>query len=352
MRTKRGALIRRAWHRAAVLILGLLVVILPAPAQVEPATVRISVLSLFHPKTLVVAATQPLALHVAGRVTILPANQSITVEATQQGMSIVLGDQPAQPAAALSLDPGSFTLEVPGKLTRFYRGALTISAEGGVLIPVVTMPTELAVASIVAAEAPPHASLEALKVQAIVSRSFLLATPSPHAGFDACDTTHCQFLRSPPPAHSPAALATLATRGIVLTWRPTSGSPLRIVRAMYARSCGGHTRARPPSSPDEYPFYAVSCDYCLRHPERWSRALPRQPAKRTEEQRLAYNRTHGWSALPSNAYTSDGHLLQGRGTGHGVGLCQLGANDMALHGVSFEAILRHFFPNTTMSQLE
>jgi stage II sporulation protein D len=288
----------------------------------------------------------------AGRLTILPANQSITVEALQQGISVTPGDQPAQRTVALAMDSASVTLTVPGKLTRLYRGSLSISVRDGVLIPVVTMPTELAVASIVAGEAPSHASLEALKVQAIVSRSFLLATPSPHAGLDACDTTHCQFLRSPPPAHSPAALATLATRGIVLTWRPTPESPLRIVRAMYARSCGGHTRARPQTSPGEYPFYAVSCDFCLRHPERWSRALSVGQTSPREDHRMAYNRTPGWSALPSNSYSSEGGVLEGRGTGHGIGLCQLGAADMASHGSTSEKILTYFFPNTTLSKLE
>lgn len=39
-------------------------------------------------------------------------------------------------------------------------------------------------------------------------------------------------------------------------------------------------------------------------------------------------------------------LLQGRGWGHGVGLCQIGAARMALEGAGYEEILRFYYPDT------
>ena len=41
-------------------------------------------------------------------------------------------------------------------------------------------------------------------------------------------------------------------------------------------------------------------------------------------------------------------LLTGRGWGHGVGLCQIGAAAMAARGFSCTDILRHYFPNATV----
>jgi len=43
--------------------------------------------------------------------------------------------------------------------------------------------------------------------------------------------------------------------------------------------------------------------------------------------------------------------LLGAGWGHGVGLCQIGAAMMALRGFPMEAILRHYFPGTTLRQI-
>jgi stage II sporulation protein D len=333
--------------RASASLLALLAAISPSQAQPpEPSSVRINVLSLFHPRTLILTATQPLTLTLDTQTLNLPPNQPTTL--TADDTTIRAGEIIGQ---SLTLTPATFTLTVPGKLTRLYRGALTLTSVRGELIPVIAMPTELAVASIVQAESPPRASVEALKAQAVVSRSFLLARPAPHFGFDACDTTHCQFLRSPPAANSPAALATRATRNLVLTWRPTPEAPPRIVRAMYARSCGGHTRPHP-TTPDEYPFYAVRCDFCLRHPERWRRTLAPSQTPRTEQQRLAWNRTHGWESIPSNTHTSAAAALEGRGTGHGIGLCQLGASDLAARGENYQKILAHYFPNTTLSELK
>ena len=298
----------------------------------EPPTVRVNILSLFHPRRLDLSAN----------------GMTTEIRATPNALTLTTAGQ-ATEAASFNLPATTFTLAVPGKLTRTYTGSLTITSHSGILTAVLTLPTELAVASIVAAEQAADAPLESLKAQAVTSRSFLLAGLNPQAESDTCDTTRCQFFRSPPPPASAAFKATGATRNQVLTWRPSPEAPPVMVPAMYSRSCGGHTRAHP-TGPGAYPFYAVACDYCLRHPETWERAAGTAP--NTEQSRLAYNRLHGWSAIPSNSYTQSANgTLEGRGTGHGIGLCQLGAEDLARRGRLYPTILAHFFPNTTLTQL-
>jgi len=50
---------------------------------------------------------------------------------------------------------------------------------------------------------------------------------------------------------------------------------------------------------------------------------------------------------------SDDHVvLRGAGWGHGVGLCQMGALGMALEGISYEQIIRHYYPGTTLTRLK
>jgi stage II sporulation protein D len=312
----------------------------------EPATVRIGVLSLFRPRTLVLTAPQQVTVRVDGTPRVLDPRETATIHAA--GSGILVDGASCQ---TVSLPQSEFTLIVPGKLTRGYRGALTVTARNGILIPVVAMDPEVAVASIVAAESPAHAPLEALKAQAVVSRSYLLANPRTHPGYDACDTTHCQFLRSPPAASSPAAIATWGTRRTVVTWTPSPGAAPRIVPAMYSRSCGGQTRVPNPAPDDHaYPFYSVPCAYCRRHPEAWSRTTAGAPPL-TERERIGYNRTHGWGAIPSNTHTATGTVLEGRGMGHGIGLCQLGSVDLAHCGETFSEIIRHYFPNTSSPTL-
>jgi hypothetical protein len=234
--------------------------------QSEPATVQVGVLSLFHPRTLILSADHPVTLLLDGMPEILDAHQQATLSAAADGLRVTFPGSQGLAARRLTLPESSFTLAVPEKLTRNYRGSLSVTVRSGTLTPVIAMDTELAVASIVAAESPPHAPAEALKAQAIASRSFLLANRGAHQGFDACDTTHCQYLRSPPTASSPAAIATRSTRGMVLTWRASPEALPQIVRAMYSRSCGGQTRVPPASvTANSYPFYPVRCEYCRRH---------------------------------------------------------------------------------------
>lgn len=46
--------------------------------------------------------------------------------------------------------------------------------------------------------------------------------------------------------------------------------------------------------------------------------------------------------------TPAGFILHGHGWGHGVGLCQIGAAEMAHEGFDYTAILEHYFPNSIL----
>ena len=249
-------------------------------------------------------------------------------------------------------EPVDFMLAVPQKIRRHYYGILEIRPSAGILTAIVTMDRETAVASVVAAESMPESPVEALKAQAVAARSYLVAGRGRHRGFDFCDTTHCQFLRDPPPPGSPAAGATAATRGLVLAYDS------RPIAAMYTRSCSGRTRtpAEVGLSPAAYPYFSVECEHCRAHPARWSSRISAQDAVRlhssNESARLNIDRRLGWNAVPSNSFIvktdHDQVTLEGTGEGHGIGLCQSGAHAMAEAGADFRQILSHYYPNTTI----
>lgn len=320
--------------------------------------VRIGVLGLFRP----------------GELTVRPASHSVLViKSDGQGIVLQDGKEAHLRIASRQVEcrsgeysftasvirgegrqggPAEFILSVPGRISREYRGSLEVGARDGKLLPVVTVDLEVAVASAVAAESPPSAPPEALKAQAVVTRSYYLAG-SRHAGFDFCDTTHCQFLREPPPADSPALMATAGTRGLVLTYRE------EVIHALFSASCGGRTRslAEAGLNPQGYPYYPVICEYCLRYAPRWNTTLDPENARfllsgpPTEARRLRINRKLGWSTIPGNNYALEEAgecvIIRGNGQGHGIGLCQLGASGMAAQGSTFLEILNHYYPNSS-----
>jgi stage II sporulation protein D len=67
-----------------------------------------------------------------------------------------------------------------------------------------------------------------------------------------------------------------------------------------------------------------------------------------------FRRAVGYSIVLSTQFEVElfGRLLvlAGRGSGHGVGLCQWGAKELAEHGYRFDTILRYYFPDTVLQR--
>src|SRR5208337_37841 len=70
-----------------------------------------------------------------------------------------------------------------------------------------------------------------------------------------------------------------------------------------------------------------------------------------------FRKNIGWDALPSTLITDitrDGttYIVSGKGYGHGVGMCQWSALEMAKEGKSYTDILARFYPGTTIEHYE
>ena len=209
------------------------------------ADVRIGVLGLFHPTQVEVRAPDGVALILRGgkNLIVLENSSGISAASVLISGSNVIVSAGAQSITASKLivtgrdsKPADFVLAVPGKIVRRYHGTLETRPTAGTLTNIVTMDREIAVASVVAAENAPDTPFEALKAQAVATRSYFIAGGRRHYDFDFCDTTHCQFLREPPAPGTAAARAVTATRDLVLVY---DSHP---VAAMYTRSCSGRTR--------------------------------------------------------------------------------------------------------------
>jgi stage II sporulation protein D len=326
--------------------------------------VRIGVLGIFHPQEITLSSTggEPIVVTAEGKTIFLSAAQNSEVAhlkvsgdhlVLQIGCKAILTK--GLHAASSNDGAAGFTIAIPGKIKRQYRGTLDVSAVNGALVPVVTMEMETAVASVVQAESEPDTPIEALKAQAVVTRSYFVAGRGRHTNFDFCDLTHCQFLREPPKPDNAASMAALATHGLILTFED---KPLA---AMFTRSCGGETQTLSAIGipAKDYLYFSVRCEACYGNPVRWTRRVSTHDASilfaQGEKGRLAVDRRLGWSAVPSNRFTArnvDGAvLLHGTGEGHGLGFCQRGARAMAAEGEDFRKIILHYFPNTTIRKV-
>jgi peptidoglycan hydrolase-like amidase len=251
-----------------------------------------SVFGLLKPQCVKVASVRGSRLHVesAGERWILEPGSPLTLTSSSARVRISGADE----------RPTLFLLEIPGIIRRVYQGTLTVSWNSRALTPIVTMEREIAVASIVGAELPLEASTqEALRAQAIVARSFVTGTQTPrHANAFFCDTTHCQFLRSPFSKDDRSLKAALDTESLVLH------SQGEIVAAQYSAACGGTTRA---GERDGFRYQSVACAVCR-----------------------------------------DNHFSR---RGHGWGLCQEGALAMGRSGSSCASILSEYFPGASLSAM-
>jgi stage II sporulation protein D len=344
--------------RRLTLVLLLCVLCLSAQGHAQDAF-RFGVFSLFKPSNLIVRPAKDKILLLTISKTSFPIDSELEIRRGSEGMRILANGRSyhAESVLITSRNGGAtdFMLAVPGKITRNFRGTLEITQSHRQLQVFVSIERELAVASAVKAEAPPDAPMEALKAQAVVARSFYIASRNRHQDSDFCDTTHCQLLKEPPRSDDPASIATQQTRGITLHYRG------EIVAAMFSAGCGGHTRTLADVGivSSGYPYYSVEDSYCERNARRWRARLTSPEAhalaaSHSEHDRLELGRKVGWNVVPGNEYQvkteGDTVIFEGKGSGHGLGLCQQGASAMARDGATFRDILAHYLPNTTVGE--
>jgi stage II sporulation protein D len=243
------------------------------------------------------------------------------------------------------------------------------------------------VAGVVAGEMPASFPPEAQKAQAVAARSYALTRKieAQAAGrpWDIGAGVLAQvFARSPGPA---ARAAAEATTGEVLALG------MEPVEAYFHASCGGRTEGGLAALGRDLPYLkSVACGRCDRAPKvSWSAKVPakelgsvaglgasataarivsRTPSGRAERVEIAagdrkvllaasdLRQRLGFSRLPSLAFEVHearwgDFVFDGRGQGHGAGLCQWGAAGLAREGKSYREILGHYYPGVEVVRM-
>jgi stage II sporulation protein D len=246
------------------------------------------------------------------------------------------------------------------------------------------LPLEAYVESVVASEVGTNWDLEALKAQAVIARTYAVYQKSrdPDSRFHLTSSVLSQVYKG----NNSQVLISFAvkeTAGEILTYE---GKP---IEALYHSTSCGRTE-----NPEEVfgislPYLKsveTNCDmspYCD-----WERKIPKEEIKRdlnidelkdisirsyTSTGRVKdlsvesdsgdsvvkateFRKLLGWSRLPSTSFSmkvnGNSVTFEGKGYGHGVGLCQWSALEMAKEGKNYREILSYFYPGTGLQLYE
>ncbi len=145
---------------------------------------------------------------------------------------ILVAERPSLRLGSAGVEPGKAPLEVGGIR---YRGTLTLKEEAGRLRAIDTLALEDYLVGVVSTENPGYWPQDALRAQAVASRTYALSHLRPGADFDLYPDDRSQNYHGLQKQFPSAAAAVVATRREVLFF---DGRP---IQAMFSASNGGVT---------------------------------------------------------------------------------------------------------------
>lgn len=327
-------------------------------------------------------------------------DQKVVTLASPSGLTVE-GDRSGRVERKLTFGPASVgTRHVRVKSTReftevngkSYRGWIELRMKkNGSLIVINDLDIEEYLMGVVAEEIPPAWEFEALKAQAIASRTYALYQKK-RAGnrpYHIGATINSQKYSGRSGERDATVRAVRETEGMVVVYGGEA------IPAFYHSSCGGHTEDASELWQIDAPYLkGVDCDcqeisrYGL-----WEKrfsissisvALGKNgyrlrgvsamavgtitPAGRVKDVIVRHEggastvpaetlrAALGYTLVPSvffeTAMSGKEVVVSGRGLGHGVGLCQWGAKEMARRGHDFKSILSHYYPGTSLARID
>lgn len=267
------------------------------------------------------------------------------------------------------------TLINPKVSARKYSGNIHLKIEYGRILVLNEINKEQYIAGVVEAESGINAAPEFYKAQALLCRTYLYSHMNRHEteGFNLCDEVHCQAYKGSTPFTESILKSTIQTEGQIITDK--TDAP---ITAAFHANCGGETESALNIwlKPQSY-LEPVKDPHCQLTPNaNWEIKIPLHDWKK-------YLNTHGFKTqtAPLSAYEINSKSRQsyyrinkdsiltkqirldwnlkssyfrlkvknntvhiiGHGYGHGVGLCQDGAMNMAKKGSNYTDIINFYF---------
>lgn len=266
---------------------------------------------------------------------------------------------------------------------RWYRGGISLVRTDGGLTAVNNVNLEHYLYSVIGAEMSPNWPLEALKAQAVAARSYALyqRERGGNPTYDLGDTQGWQVYKGLESETTSTYAAVDATAGQVMVCNG------KIIEAFFHSSSGGHTENVEEVWTEARPYLRGVPDYDRGAPVyEWSTSVSvsqlsnlisgvgnivsMQPEKTTKTGRVITMKVIG----DSGQRAIDGEQIQrllglkstrfsiqkangifqvyGKGFGHGVGMSQWGAHNLARSGANYQQMLYHYYQNASLAKLQ
>jgi len=358
-------------------------------AQPSPEWIRVAV----------VREDPEVSLQVHGRFTILTLQTGHTIQQGKRLPPVAVRAVPEGIAFGREiLRVGGLRIEPERQATislngRRLRGALEIRRQQNQTLLVINLVAlEDYLRGVLSKEAPDYWPPEALKAIAIAARTYALYQRFTKASgdYDVTGDVMSQDYGGRSEEKAATSRMVSSTAGLIILHQG------RLFPTFYHSTCGGMTEhGRVMGDYDLPPLQGgVACTFCSASPFfRWQRRLPKadiawalrksaygpigavsdfRVTKRTASGRaqevtiVGERRTLrltgfdlrsllGFERIRSPLFTvtpvADSFVLDGRGWGHGVGMCQWGAAELARRGFSAREILAYYYPGITFANL-
>ncbi len=281
----------------------------------------------------------------------------------------------------------SESLKVNGKR---FRDTVEITSSDKGLLVVNELSLEDYIAGIINSEISSQWSMEAVKAQAVVARTYAVFQREARKNmpYHLESTIMDQVYEGFDGEDSRAVRGVRETAGEVLTYNGA------VIQAFFHSSCGGHTEAVENVWSFGQPYLqGVLCKYCLVSASvAWELPLSLKkleallrtggykvtglrgviPLSRYKTGRIndlsivfdrgsinmpavTFRKVVGYGVIKSTNFevrsSGDGIVFSGAGYGHGVGLCQWGAKKRAEDGFSYREILAYYYPGTKLEKI-
>ncbi len=265
---------------------------------------------------------------------------------------------------------------LPSFPARKYHDNLSFYIEFNRLMTINMVDREKYIAGVVEAESGPNREDEFYKAQALIARTFALGHLEKHKGegFNLCDGTHCQAYKGIMGFDKDIYKATVETEGEVIV-----DTTKQFITAAFHSNCGGFTAnsqdvwltAKPylVSVEDKFCTSARNANWevviTLKNWRTFLQSKGVDTTQLTDSKQYEFKpkgrpvfypilnqkipttqiRAHFGlrSAFFSVAVRKTEVRLIGRGYGHGVGLCQEGAMQMANRGWKYDKIINYYY---------
>ncbi|MCX6335496.1 MAG: SpoIID/LytB domain-containing protein [Bacteroidia bacterium] len=265
-------------------------------------------------------------------------------------------------------------------LRQNYSGDLKCLSDLGTLIFINNCDIESYIAGVVKSEGGSGKDPEYFKTQAVIARTYMYRYFNKHAAdhFNLCDNTHCQAFNGLT-SDSLIIKAVLETKGEVIL-----GPDSALIISAFHSNCGGETSRSEDVWLTSQPYLKKVTDpHCQSSRNaRWRKAFSIDDWT-GYLRKSGYNATNGNTSLLnfsqmtrtkdyktgsfslplqqirndlnlrstffSVVVVGDSVILKGRGYGHGVGLCQEGAMEMAAKGFDYRQIIGFYYTNVRIS---